>query len=34
MDDEIYHLYMDGTVYADKQKLQQMFMLILEETEE
>lgn len=31
--DEIYHLYMDGTVYGDKEKLSQLFLLILREIE-
>lgn len=29
--DDIYHLYMDGTVYGDRDKLQKLFALILEE---
>jgi hypothetical protein len=28
-DDEIYHLYMDGTVYGDKTKLTKLFEKIL-----
>lgn len=28
-DDEIYHLYMDGTVYGDKEKLAELFEKIL-----
>ncbi|HEK9107186.1 TPA: Fic family protein [Streptococcus equi subsp. zooepidemicus] len=28
-DDEIYHLYMDGTVYGDKSKLEDLFDMIL-----
>lgn len=29
--DEIYHLYMDGTVYGDKERLKQLFLRILTE---
>lgn len=28
-DDDIYHLYMDGTVYGDKEKLEDLFDKLL-----
>jgi len=31
MDETIYHLYMDGTVYSDIDKLTKLFELTLEE---
>ena len=34
IDDEIYHLYMDGTVEGDKSILTQLFLKILEEIED
>lgn len=34
LDDEIFHLYMDGTVYEDVAKLEELFARILEEIDE
>ena len=31
LDDDIYHLYMDGTVYGDTSKLEQLFIKLLTE---
>ena len=31
LDDDIYHLYMDGTVYGDTSKLEQLFNKLLTE---